>query len=261
MNNDDKKKVFVILKGDQESDDDEYCLQLRSLGFDAFHCPVLSFSFINLQQLESRLQDVDTFSGLILTSPRTVIAVKKAIKDESGLESLKSKLIFSIGPKTKSILDSELNLTSLQPPSGSSKDLAEFIIQFKHILKDNPLLMPCSKLAKETIQDTLKIESINVNRIDVYQTFSDPNVEYNLGKIIESNPNSQFYFIYFSPSGVKAIDSILDKLSLQKDKINHIAIGPVTNQTLLDRHFKVLTVSDQPNPIAVKEAVKLVLNL
>ena len=121
--------------------------------------------------------------------------------------------------------------------------------------------MPCSSLAKTNVQNALKLQNINIVRLDVYQTCSNPKVEENLKKILLSHSTNHLYFIYFSPSGVKTVDLVLEKLSLNKDTIKHIAIGPVTNQALVDRNFKVLAVSEQPQPICLKETIKKAINL
>ena len=67
---------------------------LQRSGFSVVVLPVLSFNFLHLDELYNALSSPQSFSSLILTSPRVVQAMEGALKTDNRLGMLWQRFVF-----------------------------------------------------------------------------------------------------------------------------------------------------------------------
>ncbi|KAL0134446.1 hypothetical protein PUN28_001317 [Cardiocondyla obscurior] len=248
-------KIVVLCKGLSEKSDrqETYIETLESAGYTCECLQTLRFEFINISQLQECLSAVDRYSGLILTSPRTVEAVALAArKDASILDQWKQMPAYCVGPATDSLARSQLNLQHcIGSQSGNSKRLAEKIVL--DTKKDSkPLLYPCSEIARDTISSIIGDSGILIKKIVVYKTLESETLEHELPKMLEKSST----FVFFSPSTVKYIkDQLRSSCKKNIKDIKAIAIGPVTKDALINSGFSVFATADKPEPAALMHAI------
>ncbi|XP_014212543.1 uroporphyrinogen-III synthase-like [Copidosoma floridanum] len=254
------KNIILCTSSSSETDSKEshYKTCLSEINVDCKVLEVLDFEFVNLDELKSRLLDSDSYSGLILTSPRTVIALNLVkTNNQSSFEPWEEKLSFCIGPSTEMIAKKQLGLKNvLGTESGNAKNLANFIIKTMTNYLDKPLLLPCSEIAKNTIPKMLSDAGMIVEKLVVYKTKAKDGLEEALHKTLGKLPD---VLVFFSPSVVETMINVLQnaKHVLEKSKI--IAIGPVTNEALLNARIRVDGVSEKPEPEALVKVIKTVM--
>ena len=98
----------LLLKGERGCDpsggeaSDAYKDLLERGGFQVTLVPVLQFNYVNSSLVPSMLAS-PTASSLVITSPRAVTALSRALQEgsaESVLGSWKEKQVFCVGPAT-----------------------------------------------------------------------------------------------------------------------------------------------------------------
>ncbi|TGZ47117.1 uroporphyrinogen-III synthase [Temnothorax longispinosus] len=247
--------MVVLCKGLSEKSDrqETYLETLESAGYSCECLQTLRFEFVNILELRARLSVADGYSGLILTSPRTVEAVALAAKeDPSILYHWKQMPAYCIGPATDSLARSQLNLQHcVGSDSGNSKRLAEKIVL--DMKKDSkPLLYPCSEIARESICCIVE-DRIPIEKIVVYRTLKSETLEQELPKMLDKCPR---IFVFFSPSTVEHIKTQLKRNFYNIKHIKAIAIGPVTRDALINSGFNVYATADKPEPVALMHAIR-----
>ncbi|XP_050445790.1 uroporphyrinogen-III synthase-like isoform X1 [Cataglyphis hispanica] len=246
---------IVVCKGLSEMSDKQemYIKTLESAGYTCECLQTLRFEFVNISELRTCLLTADKYSGLILTSPRTVEAISLAVKgDVNILYDWRQTPVYCIGPATHSLARNQLNLQHcIGSESGNSKQLAERItLDVKKNSK--PLLYPCSEIARETIACILNDSGITIQKIVVYRTLASELLEQDLLKILIKSPS---IFVFFSPSTVEHITTQLKRNSFNVKDIKAVAIGPVTKNALINSGFNVYATAEKPEPEALMRAI------
>lgn len=178
---------FVLFKGERDdpSDDDPFLIRLKQKFKNVLRLPVLSFEYINRDELADQLSVPSNYSGLVFTSPRSVKSVQQALDgNKEILDALRCKLLFCVGPKTGAAIRKEFNLEDsreiIGERTGNASALGQLIVSEygEKIKKDGlPLLMPSSTIARDDIKVALEEAKIPLRVISSYQTFPDPEVE------------------------------------------------------------------------------------
>ncbi|KYM97384.1 PREDICTED: uroporphyrinogen-III synthase-like [Cyphomyrmex costatus] len=248
-------KRVILCKGLSEKSNmqEMYIKTLESAGYNCECLQTLQFEFVNISDLRTCLSVADKYSGLILTSPRTVEAVALAIKEDTSiLYHWEHMPAYCVGSMTESLARNQLNLQHcVGSQSGNSKQLAEKIVL--DIKKDSkPLLYPCSEIARETISCIVGDSGISIEKIVVYRTLESKTLEQELPKILEESPG---IFVFFSPSTVEHITAQLKKNFCSIKDIKAVAIGPVTKDALIDSGFNVYATANKPEPAALMQAI------
>ena len=246
--------LFRSLNGDL--DQDPYVQAVKSCGFRVACVPVLDFQFINLDTLYKALCQPHLYSGLVLTSPRAVQAIEAATqrsdwRDTHGF-SWSQLPSFVVGQATAAAAKN-LDMKSVGQDSGNAEKLVP------QILRDiptcsQPLLFPCGNLSKEILPKALADNAVELTTLTVYETGAHQGLTQCLRKVIE-NEGPPLFVVYYSPSGVNFTWPVLYQIGLNPENIGLIAIGPTTEQALLDKGMKVAAVASKPTPLSLKEAL------
>jgi len=247
-----------LCKGTVDSNDtrNEYIDIFRANGINCKLLPTLRFEFVNLQRLTNSLLLPSSYSGLILTSRRSVEAIDIALANEENndlAEVWKNSPAYCVGPATASLARSKLKLRNrLGSECGNATDLSNYIVE-QRSEDTRPLLYPCSSIVRDTIERILGTNEINVEKIQVYNTLPIETLESDLEGTID---DSAEIFVFFSPS---AVEYTLNAVKHRKEllgKIRAVAIGPATADAIVKSGLTVHAVSSRPEPRALLEAIQ-----
>jgi uroporphyrinogen-III synthase len=180
---------------------------------------VIEADFIKTENKPFELKDLN--ESLIFTSQNAVHSVLSNPKSEE----LKSKNVYCVGLKTKTLLsDNGFNVVAY---TGYASDLAEIITL---IYGNESYTFFSGNLRRDTLPEALKEAGIKLNEIQVYETTLQP-------QKIKANPEA---LLFFSPSGVKSY--------LKDNPINKqlcFCIGETTAEAL-HKITKNIIIADQP---------------
>lgn len=184
------------------------------------------FDFIATNAKKFKLDQV--YDNLIFTSQNAV----QAVLQHPNCDQLKSKKVFAVGMKTKSILtENGFNVVAY---TGYAADLAEII---SLVYSKESYTFFCGNLRRDELPNTLKENGILFNEIETYETALTP-------QKIKHQPDG---ILFFSPSAVESylkLNSINDELcfcigettaeALEKNKTkNRIIAGKATVEQLI----------------------------
>lgn len=160
--------------------------------------------------------------------------------------------VYCVGPATESFARSHLGSENCSGrETGNAKELAELLVAT--VKKGSkPLLYPCSEIGRETIERTLIEHDIQITKIVVYRTMPSETLEHDLSEFMD---NVSRIFVFFSPSTVEFVVTILKKRSYDMNNVKAAAIGPVTKQALLKADMDVFATADKPDSNSLLEAI------
>ncbi|SHH24801.1 uroporphyrinogen-III synthase [Flavobacterium johnsoniae] len=180
---------------------------------------VIEADFIKTENKPFELKDLN--ENLIFTSQNAVHSVLSNPKSEE----LKSKNVYCVGLKTKTLLsDNGFNVVAY---TGYASDLAEIITL---IYGNESYTFFSGNLRRDTLPEAFKEAGIKLNEIQVYETTLQP-------QKIKANPEA---LLFFSPSGVK---SYLKDNTINKQLC--FCIGETTAEAL-HKITKNIIIADQP---------------
>lgn len=301
MNSGTERWIHLLFRGDQpqkdvlntdEDQSDEYIVEFRKKGLMAICIPVLEFSFRNIEELSSLLiesslnNEGNKYStGLIITSPRAVEAIGKAVQLISSkqerdkiLEGIEKDLILVVGEVSGKKLQSELGIeyNSEAAKTGNVKALVKYIEENINRMEVNSTLRfiyPKSSRSENVIETAFQ----NVPRIDIkpivsYETKPASNLKGTLTNelarisFVEKGLTDKFIFnlIFFSPSGLESFlsfsrEKFVQQLELifpgNKIESRYSSIGKTTEEALLRENIDVFCVSKMPNAASLVESI------
>lgn len=288
--------IHVLMRGDRsESDedpeDDEYLSEFRNRGLYAVHVPVLDINYMNLDRLadliERKLASNCSDLGLIITSPRVVTSLVKAVahhmEDRESLMRLNEESVFVVGKKTGRICRTKLGIgfNKSSEESGSGADLAEYITRvFAEKRGPTTLIYPRSSLANDVIEERLKmVDSLYIESLVVYETKTISDLARSIHSAVENchefhrDAGTRFVLnlVMFSPSGVTGLTQVdwtdlkyrLSKtLDLQSERVEfkYSSIGQTTANSLRQGGFKVLAQANKPEPKSLVDCILAAIN-
>ncbi|TRY64599.1 hypothetical protein DNTS_002229 [Danionella cerebrum] len=234
----------LLLKEPRETgnEPDQYIKELALCGHTATLIPVLSFTFVGLDELSQRLLEPERFGGLIFTSPRAVEAVRICLQSQSLTsewdavkERWNAKSIYVVGKATASLVV-DLGLCPMGEDSGTAEKLA-LIIQ----------------------------QNIPLETLTVYKTSPHPDLEKNITDYFTQQgvPAS---VAFFSPSGVSFCLELLKSLSgsqLEQIKVGappesqagFVSIGPSTAEALQAKGLTLSCSAEKPSAGHLAQAI------
>lgn len=246
--------VVALFKASAESDSEEpkdrYISILKANNYSGVSVPCLSFQF-QIDQLRQCLATPEKYSGLILTSPRSVEAVKEAVAHLP--DGWKEKRYYCVGVQTRDtairLLGDLPNITGEQ--CGNAINLSDLIIN-ELPSGSMPLLFPCSSLKMDILPRILKENNIALEITTAYVTVAHPQLEqavFNLGH------NALHCLVFYSPSGVNFTLPFLRKYNLLQGR-KVVSIGNTTAQALKENDIAVDQICAKPTPENLIQALK-----
>lgn len=277
--------INLLFRGDKSlknCSDDEYVAEFASKNLLAKTIPVLDFYFKNIDELSKLIVgssdlDSDSAYGLIITSPRVVEGLARAVqylgdRKSEAFGRFNLDLVFVVGEKTSKECDTKLglkhNLESSK--SGNGQSLARYIKSYCNNIKVSviKLLYPKSSLSGNLIEDELgSADKIIIDSLIIYETKSISSLKNLLieelqelkKEVLNSSRKLIINMIFFSPSGVQGFlnnrvqfDNMFP--SRQVD-ILYSTIGPTTEAFMSKNNLQVYCVAEKPNPKSLVECL------
>ena len=283
------RRIVLILKSKKE--DDNYEKLLTEHGYKPVFLPVLSFKFINQEDLAERLENPDKHNGLVLTSQRAVEAIELCVqgstlkgKWDSLLKDKWSQLpVFVTGKATGKLVREKLQFRSIfGEESGNASALAEVILSTLPSCVNKELLFPCANIKKETLPNIMKEKGYGIYCLTAYCTQPEPKLLESLqnlfiGKEIEGSSSplgtcsemtgktsvsqeQPAIVVFFSPSGVNFTHSALKNTVKTFESTKFVAIGQSTSQEMEKYGLTVSGVPEKPDPQSLLKVIDSILN-
>ena len=244
-------KPKVLLLRSESSGPDKYASVLLENGYDVYAVPTLDFAYQNLETLCDHLNSPSSFSGIVFTSPRAVLATSDVFEDHHKLD-WKSKMCFVVGEQTGSMVTNKFGFDHVGMEAGDASTLADIIVS-KVTSQCLPLLFPCGNLRKETLPKKLEEAGIQLHSCMVYTTQEHPSLRSRLEACLSLRPE---FVVYFSPSGVNFSHEIIQHADCF-ESIKHISIGPSTKDALQKKGMPVFGSAAKPCPDALLQAIRV----
>uniref|UniRef100_M4BT52 Uroporphyrinogen-III synthase n=1 Tax=Hyaloperonospora arabidopsidis (strain Emoy2) TaxID=559515 RepID=M4BT52_HYAAE len=192
-------------------------------GLKAYFAQVLTFEYVNTPQLVDILTHLDRYSGILVTSPRSAIAVTNAVNGLSAeqkkleLKHLDSTPVFSVGNSTSREL-LPIGVVCKGDDAGSADKLAEYLHQdgaLPAACKERPMVFLCGNKRRDVLPDSFRSRGLPLQELVVYQTCAVSKVEFPVECQVPQ------WLVFFSPSGLEAVKH----LPLPWESIRKAAIG------------------------------------
>ncbi|KAL4141040.1 hypothetical protein PRNP1_014163 [Phytophthora ramorum] len=200
----------------------------RALG--AHFTDVLTFEYLNSELLLDVLTHLERYSGILVTSPRSAIAVDNVVNGlDAGLkrqvlDKLRAIRVFSVGAATSREL-LPLGVVCQGDDAGSADLLAEYLHQDGVLpanCKDKPMVFLCGDKRRDTLPNSFRSRGLPLEELVVYQTCAVHDVEFPAECKIPD------WIVFFSPSGLKVVKD----LPLPWESIRKASIGKTTAAAL-----------------------------
>ncbi|KAK7109235.1 uroporphyrinogen-III synthase-like isoform X2 [Littorina saxatilis] len=245
----DRKGTVLLLKAPTESEEDRFVEILENAGFRAILVPVLSFNYINQEQLTEALQHPEKFAGIIFTSPRAVKAVTmalEAVEGDSQQHDCCRLRCFVVGQATADAAK-EVHFNPEGAETGNAERLSEFILNAVCRDEQKPLLYPSAKMRRDTLLERLQRGDCPVEEIVAYETIPGNTIMEDITQVFshEEPPDS---VVYFSPSGVQFTQAAVEEGTLPLKSLKVYALGPTTKEAILSRGYPLTGMATKPDP-------------
>lgn len=187
------------------------------------------------------------YKYIILTSANaTNIFFDYLINNNIDLRTITAKFC-CIGNATKTVLKSK----GIQPYITAKEFVSESLLEDlrSEVKKDDKVLMPVSKKARNVIKHGLESLGASVDRADIYDVVC--------GKVLDKNVFKDVdYVFYTSPSTVYNMINLFGLDEIKKKKA--ISIGPITTRALDENNIDNITCSNHSEEGFLNEVVSLI---
>jgi len=201
--------------------------RLENLGATILLFPTIKITVPdNLDRIQKILEDLSVFEWIIFTSINTVRYFFKIINVKPG--NLQKIKIACVGKKTAETL-AEYNLTTtVIPDIYTSHDLLKALL--KYGVKGKHILLPASNLAGRELEEGLKAQGAQVERIEVYKNvpFENPQNDLIFEKI---DKNEIDCLTFFSPSAMKSFAHLMGEKGISLINFRNIPIAVIGSTT------------------------------
>ncbi|MFN4152075.1 MAG: uroporphyrinogen-III synthase, partial [Candidatus Sericytochromatia bacterium] len=199
------------------------------LNFLVLYFPLIEIEKSNQDVLSLEINKINNYDWIIFTSQNSVDIFFEKLKELSISISTKIK-IACIGKKTLKSINKYGYDVSLIPSSYVSESL---IKEFEKInIKNQKILIPTSKIARDIINDSLNNMGALCKKIEIYNTIQpDKNKLYQLASSLKKID----YITFFSPSAVRNFYETLKDIPNMKKLIDSsifISIGEITSKEI-----------------------------
>ncbi|KRT83432.1 hypothetical protein AMK59_3563 [Oryctes borbonicus] len=233
----------LLLKAQKDDPEDEYELILKKNNYTFQQVKTIDFNYVNLSVLKNKLLNPNGYNGIVFSSPRCVNAVKLALDTRHLPVDWKSKSNYVVGEATYKAALKELDLDCLGRDTGNADVLSQLMLKESTKCKMD-FLYPHGNLKMDILKDKFEGTNLTLNEILVYETVPNKHIRKEFQDATNNFKNLPEYIVFFSPSGVKAVDDIIK--CLPTELIKMIAIGPTTEAAMINAGLEVFGTAEKP---------------
>ncbi|MCE1163793.1 MAG: uroporphyrinogen-III synthase [Bacteroidetes bacterium] len=210
----------VILNTRPEGTGDGFETMLKEKNFRVINFPLIKIvPAQNYSEIEGRLERIEEYDGLIFTSGN---AARIFLERAADIKIKVCCSIFSVGEKTKRVIEEFGYACEELPEKSDSKELAKMIVEKNG--KDGKYLFPKGKIGMNKIQEYLQ----GADGIVVYDTVFPDNTDGIDDVRNMLNNNEVDCLVFFSPSAVKNFSAVFH--GFIQDKTAVAVIGETTKK-------------------------------
>jgi uroporphyrinogen-III synthase len=194
-------------------------------------------------ECDTAIRHLNTYDIIVFTSVNAVgnFFARALIVDGLSLSTMRRKMVFAVGEKTRSALESQGCKTEDLPEKASAQDLGHLLQQIE--LKGKSVLLPRGNLGTQALPRLLQQCGAIVHEVIVYQT-RKPEIK-SIESIQQMLANRAIDVVtFFSPSSVRNFRDLLPGANLEGVTI--AAIGEVTATAAQQAGLKIDVIP--PNP-------------
>ncbi|KAK7207932.1 Hem4 uroporphyrinogen III synthase [Myxozyma melibiosi] len=260
------KRLVYLKNPSPDSSLDPYAGSAASRSYSSAFVPVLSHEFVDQDELKTYIQDMHSHAvsqpvnALIITSQRAVEAIASALDeltDDSTRTYILSLPTFTVGPATASLLESH-GFTNILggADAGNGSILATIICAQAE--KFSRCVFFTGETHRLIIPKQLKAAGIECLEKIVYRSSDVAGSEGVLKELLAQGGSSEVWTVFFSPSGaskiaktiaeIKATTNSSSSSSSSSSSIKVAAIGPTTEEFLLNNGITPDAVAKRPDP-------------
>ena len=237
--------TVVLFKSESLDQSDKY-VDLLEKHFKVIAIPTLVFVYKNLNELKIELENANRYSGIVFTSPRSINAVVKSLKDDKLPEDWSLLKNYSVGESSHDLAQSLLHLETHGKEAGNAKELANIIAKDnEQIVQEKPFLFPSGNLKQDILEKSLSSHEIQLTPIEIYETIPHSSLTTAINKLKNEDVD---FIVYFSPSGLKFTHPILIDYNIDLNSMKLIALGPSSKKAIEDLDLKCYAMCDKPSP-------------
>jgi uroporphyrinogen-III synthase len=237
----------ILLRSADEPD--RYLSAFQRADMRAVCEPVLTFAFPNQEQLANHLEDADRYAALVATSPRVGTALDQLFSARDPLAARwRGEPAFAVGPKTVG----RLQEAGLVPRGGDAGDAAALAEQITEAPLSGPLLFLSGNRRRDTLPNRLREAGLAFDELVVYET----RPRRDLALPLSRPPSESPWLVFFSPSGLEAVEQAPSVDPDQLHDYRIAAIGPTTAGALEGAGWSVAAVASEPSPDGLVEALR-----
>ncbi|KAG6574690.1 Uroporphyrinogen-III synthase [Phytophthora cinnamomi] len=227
---------------------------------EAHFTDVLTFEYLHSEELLHVLTHLERYSGILVTSPRSAIAVDNVVNaldaelKQQVLAKLRATPVFSVGAATSREL-LPLGVFCQGDDAGSAEVLSEYLHQDGVLpadCKDKPMMFLCGDKRRDTLPDSFRSRGLPLEELVVYQTCAVQSVEFPAECTVPD------WIVFFSPSGLKVVKD----LPLPWQSIRKAAIGKTTAAALHEHavateqsYWEADVIAPKPKPDSLAGAI------
>ncbi|ORY86312.1 hypothetical protein BCR37DRAFT_341890, partial [Protomyces lactucae-debilis] len=230
------KAVILLKTRSTPSDPYEHIFEENKM--QPYFVPVLDHAMCNLDELRHLCtQSSETFSGLIVTSQRSVEALGEILHQLSteDKQRLLAQEVYTVGPATHRAIANLGFSQILGSESGNGDALADFILaRSQQADVSKPLLFLVGDKRRDIITRRMESAARPLQELIVYKTIENadfPQAFANAIKAIQCAQQSLTSLVFFSPAGAHVA---LAHLKDNHDVTRIACIGPTTERYLVD---------------------------
>ncbi len=222
-------KKIIITRAEEQSE--ELSVKLKDLGADVISMPMIKIvSPVDYAPIDSAIKRLSSYNWLIFTSANGVRFFLARLKEKGrDIRDLKGIKIMAIGPRTKA----EVEKYNISVDAMPEEFIAESVVKlFGKNLKNQKILLPRAKVARDVIPVELKKRGARVDVVTAYETVL-PDIDEKDKMCAVFKENKIDLIVFTSSSTVKNFALIAGTENLQEllSGTKVACIGPVTERT------------------------------
>lgn len=226
-----KRNVVLLKTKSTPSDPYEHAFEQR--GLTPLFVPVLSHAIVNEDVLLAKLQSIDDFSGMIITSQRSVEAVGEAVQslNSAQVDRLLQMPVYTVGPATCQAITNIGFTNVLGSESGNGDALATYILD-RRGEEAKPLFFIVGDKRRDIITKRMAAAQVALEELVVYETVTASSFPADFEAAVAQAGSTLEWLVFFSPAGA---DVALEYVRKTGNRTKIATIGPTTQEYLVQQ--------------------------